>query len=91
MVSSESICDTGSDRILGATLIAEHAGDMIGEIALAMTAGIGLAKVGSTIHPYPTQARCSGRRRMRGERRGSHRERSARSLVFPNDAVGRSQ
>ncbi len=45
----------GSDRILGATLIAEHAGDMIGEIALAMTAGIGLAKVSSTIHPYPTQ------------------------------------
>ena len=47
---------SGSDRILGATLIAEHAGEMIGEIALAMTAGIGLAKVGATIHPYPTQS-----------------------------------
>jgi pyruvate/2-oxoglutarate dehydrogenase complex dihydrolipoamide dehydrogenase (E3) component len=46
----------GSDRILGATLVAEHAGDMISEITLAMTAGIGLSKVGATIHPYPTQA-----------------------------------
>ena len=33
-----------------------HAGDMIGEITLAMTAGIGLGKLGSTIHPYPTRA-----------------------------------
>ncbi len=46
----------GRDRILGATLVAEHAGEMIGELALAMTAGVGLGKIGSTIHPYPTQA-----------------------------------
>jgi pyruvate/2-oxoglutarate dehydrogenase complex dihydrolipoamide dehydrogenase (E3) component len=46
----------GSDRILGATLVAEHAGDMIGELALATTHGIGLGKIGGTIHPYPTQA-----------------------------------
>jgi pyruvate/2-oxoglutarate dehydrogenase complex dihydrolipoamide dehydrogenase (E3) component len=46
----------GSHRILGATLVAEHAGEMIGELALAMTAGAGLGKIGSTIHPYPTQA-----------------------------------
>jgi pyruvate/2-oxoglutarate dehydrogenase complex dihydrolipoamide dehydrogenase (E3) component len=45
----------GTDRIIGATLVAEHAGDMIGEITLAMTAGIGLSKIGQTIHPYPTQ------------------------------------
>jgi pyruvate/2-oxoglutarate dehydrogenase complex dihydrolipoamide dehydrogenase (E3) component len=45
-----------SDRILGATLVAEHAGDMIGEIALAMTAGLGLRKIGATVHPYPTQS-----------------------------------
>jgi pyruvate/2-oxoglutarate dehydrogenase complex dihydrolipoamide dehydrogenase (E3) component len=45
----------GSDRILGATLVAEHAGDMIGEIALAITAGLGLSRIGATIHPYPTQ------------------------------------
>ena len=47
--------ERGRDRILGATLVAEHAGEMIGELALAMTAGIGLGKIGSTIHPYPTQ------------------------------------
>ncbi len=45
----------GSDRILGATLVAQHAGDMLGELALACTNGIGLAKIGKTIHPYPTQ------------------------------------
>jgi pyruvate/2-oxoglutarate dehydrogenase complex dihydrolipoamide dehydrogenase (E3) component len=46
----------GRDRIVGATLVAEHAGDMIGEIALAMTAGLGLGKIGATVHPYPTRS-----------------------------------
>lgn len=46
----------GSDRILGATLVAEHAGEMIGEIAVAMRAGIGLGTIAQTIHPYPTQS-----------------------------------
>ena len=46
----------GSDRILGATLVATHAGDMISELTLAMTAGIGLGAIAGTIHPYPTQA-----------------------------------
>ncbi|MGB7343540.1 MAG: FAD-containing oxidoreductase, partial [Pirellulaceae bacterium] len=46
----------GTDKILGATIVAENAGDMISEITLAMTHGLGLAKIGSTIHPYPTQA-----------------------------------
>lgn len=46
----------GSDRILGATIVASHAGEMIGEISLAMTAGVGLGRVGAAIHPYPTQA-----------------------------------
>ncbi len=46
----------GKDKILGAVLVADHAGDMIGELALAMTHGIGLGKIASTIHPYPTQA-----------------------------------
>jgi pyruvate/2-oxoglutarate dehydrogenase complex dihydrolipoamide dehydrogenase (E3) component/uncharacterized membrane protein YdjX (TVP38/TMEM64 family) len=46
----------GSDRIVGATLVATHAGDMISELTLAMTAGIGLGAIASTIHPYPTQA-----------------------------------
>ncbi len=46
----------GSDTILGATIVARHAGDMIGEVVLAMTAGVGLGTLGATIHPYPTQA-----------------------------------
>lgn len=46
----------GSDEILGATLVAEHAGDIISQIGQAMTQGIGLAKLGDTIFPYPTQA-----------------------------------
>ncbi|MEX0679243.1 MAG: mercuric reductase [Pirellulales bacterium] len=46
----------GTDRILGATIVAAHAGDMISEITLAMKHGIGLKKIGATIHPYPTQA-----------------------------------
>ncbi len=46
----------GTDRIVGATIVAGHAGDMISEITLAMTHDLGLGKIGSTIHPYPTQA-----------------------------------
>ncbi|MCA9174544.1 MAG: mercuric reductase [Planctomycetales bacterium] len=46
----------GTDRIAGTTIVAPHAGDMISEITLAMTHGLGLRKIGSTIHPYPTQA-----------------------------------
>ncbi len=46
----------GSDRIVGATIVARHAGEMIGEITLAMTAGVGVGKLANTIHPYPTQA-----------------------------------
>lgn len=46
----------GTDKILGATLVAQHAGDMIGELALAVTHGIGLSKIATTIHPYPTQS-----------------------------------
>ena len=45
-----------SGRVLGATLVASHAGEMIGEMSLAITAGLSLATVGKTIHPYPTQA-----------------------------------
>jgi pyruvate/2-oxoglutarate dehydrogenase complex dihydrolipoamide dehydrogenase (E3) component len=45
----------GSDRILGATVVAAHAGEMISEICLAMTAGLGLGALARTIHPYPTQ------------------------------------
>ena len=46
----------GSDRILGATLVAARAGDLIGELCLAIRAGVGLKTLADTIHPYPTQA-----------------------------------
>jgi len=44
----------GGDEILGATIVAPHAGEMIGEIAVAMRAGMGLGTLASVIHPYPT-------------------------------------
>jgi pyruvate/2-oxoglutarate dehydrogenase complex dihydrolipoamide dehydrogenase (E3) component len=43
-------------RILGATLVASHAGEMIGEMSLAVTEGLSLGALARTIHPYPTQA-----------------------------------
>ncbi|PYI80174.1 MAG: FAD-containing oxidoreductase [Verrucomicrobia bacterium] len=46
----------GTDKILGATIVARHAGEMIGEIAVAMAAKMGLGKLANVIHPYPTQA-----------------------------------
>ena len=46
----------GSDRILGATLVSEHAGETIGELVVAIQHGVGLARLAETIHPYPTQA-----------------------------------
>ncbi len=46
----------GSDQIVGATIVAENAGDLISEITVAMQGGLGLSKIGATIHPYPTQA-----------------------------------
>jgi pyruvate/2-oxoglutarate dehydrogenase complex dihydrolipoamide dehydrogenase (E3) component len=46
----------GSDRILGATIVAPHAGDLLHEFVLAMKARIGLGTIASTIHAYPTLA-----------------------------------
>ncbi|MDB4786803.1 MAG: mercuric reductase [Planctomycetaceae bacterium] len=46
----------GKDQILGATVVAAHAGDLISEITVAMNHKIGLSGIGNTIHPYPTQA-----------------------------------
>ncbi len=46
----------GSDRILGATIVARHAGEMINEISLAMVTGVGLRALARVIHSYPTQA-----------------------------------
>lgn len=49
-------CRRRSDRILGATIVGPHAGDLIGQLVLAMQHRIGLGKIASVIHPYPTYA-----------------------------------
>jgi pyruvate/2-oxoglutarate dehydrogenase complex dihydrolipoamide dehydrogenase (E3) component len=46
----------GSDQILGATIVARHAGEMISEITLAIVSKQGLSALAGVIHPYPTQA-----------------------------------
>ncbi len=46
----------GCDKILGATIVAPHAGDLLHEFVLAMKAGLGLGTIASTIHAYPTFA-----------------------------------
>ncbi len=46
----------GTDKIIGATIVAAHAGEMISEITLAIAGGIGLKTISGVIHPYPTQA-----------------------------------
>jgi pyruvate/2-oxoglutarate dehydrogenase complex dihydrolipoamide dehydrogenase (E3) component len=46
----------GTDRLLGATVVARHAGEMINELTLAMVAGLGLGTLATVIHSYPTQA-----------------------------------
>ncbi|MBD3317232.1 MAG: FAD-containing oxidoreductase, partial [Chitinivibrionales bacterium] len=46
----------GSDTILGATIVAPHAGEMISGITLAIVGKVGLRTIARTIHPYPTVA-----------------------------------
>lgn len=48
--------DAKTGRILGATLVSEHAGESISEFVLAMTRGVPISAFSSTVHPYPTQA-----------------------------------
>jgi pyruvate/2-oxoglutarate dehydrogenase complex dihydrolipoamide dehydrogenase (E3) component len=67
VVESESegfakvITEKGSDRILGATIVAERGGDLIHEIVVAMRAGVGLKDLSGTIHAYPTYAELARR------------------------------
>ncbi len=48
--------DKKTAKILGGTIVARHAGEMIGELSLAITAKQSVGMLSSTIHPYPTQA-----------------------------------
>ena len=60
----------GKDRILGATIVAPHAGELIAEIALAMKHRIGLRKLLGTVHAYPTLAEAN--KAAAGEWRKAH-------------------
>ena len=46
----------GTDRIVGATIVGAHAGDLISEVSVAMAGGLRAGRLASVIHPYPTQA-----------------------------------
>ena len=46
----------GGDQIVGATIVARHAGEMLSELTLAIARGVGLGAIATVIHPYPTQA-----------------------------------
>jgi pyruvate/2-oxoglutarate dehydrogenase complex dihydrolipoamide dehydrogenase (E3) component len=45
----------GTPNVVGCTIVGSHAGEMIGEVSLLMTAGLPLSSLSSTIHCYPTQ------------------------------------
>jgi len=47
-------CKKDSEEIVGSVVVAERAGEVLGEILVAMQHGIGLSKLGRTVHPYPT-------------------------------------
>jgi pyruvate/2-oxoglutarate dehydrogenase complex dihydrolipoamide dehydrogenase (E3) component len=49
-------CRRGSGQVVGATIVAESAGELIGELSLLMTAGLPLSTLARTIHCYPTQS-----------------------------------
>ncbi len=73
----------GSDRILGATVVAPRAGEMLAELTLAMHYGIGLKKLFATIHPYPTYTEANR------DTAGAWRQAHAPVWVFP--LLGRYQ
>ena len=50
------LTEKGGDRILGATIVSEHAGDLLHEFVLAMKIGAGLRDIASTVYAYPTFA-----------------------------------
>ena len=64
------ITPRGKDKILGATIVGPHAGDLLAEFILAMKHDIGLNKILGTIHPYPTLA--EGNKAAAGEWKRAH-------------------
>lgn len=60
----------GKDKILGVTIVGEHAGDLLAEFVLAMKHGLGLNKILGTIHTYPTLSEAN--KYVAGEWRRAH-------------------
>lgn len=69
----------GKDKILGVTIVADHAGDLISEYVLAMKHGLGLNKILGTIHIYPTLAEMN--KFAAGEWRKNHKPEWALKLM----------
>ena len=69
------LTEPGRDRILGVTIVGEHAGDLIAEYVLAMKQGIGLNTILGTIHIYPTLAEAN--KFVAGEWKRAHAPRRA--------------
>ena len=69
----------GKDRILGATIVGEHAGDLLAEFVFAMKHGHGLGKILGTIHIYPTLAEAN--KMVAGQWRRNHINRFLLSLL----------
>ena len=55
------IFDEASHRVLGGGIVGTHAGDLIGEVALAVEMGADAVDIGRTIHPHPTLGESVGR------------------------------
>ncbi|MCB2103125.1 MAG: FAD-dependent oxidoreductase, partial [Rhodobacteraceae bacterium] len=64
------LTERGRDRILGVTIVGEHAADVLSEFVLAMKHGLGLNKILATIHTYPTLAEAN--KFVAGEWRKAH-------------------
>lgn len=73
------ITPKGKDKILGVTVVSEHAGDLIAEFVLAMKHGLGLEKILGTIHSYPTWA--EGNKYAAGEWKRAHAPESILKLL----------
>ncbi|OYX41417.1 MAG: pyridine nucleotide-disulfide oxidoreductase [Rhodobacterales bacterium 32-67-9] len=69
----------GKDRILGVTIVGEHAGDLLAEFVFAMKHGLGLGKILGTIHTYPTLAEAN--KFAAGEWRKAHVNERALKLL----------
>lgn len=69
----------GKDRILGVTIVGEHAGDLLAEFVLAMKHGLGLNKILGTIHTYPTLAEAN--KYVAGEWKRAHAPQKVLALL----------